>query len=698
MPRWITRPSGAAPALALLFLLHATCYLYFFVDDEGITLVYARSLLDGLGLTYAPSEGPVEGYSNFLHVFVMAGLLGLVRVAGLGPAWAFVFGGLWALSCGIALVVLTWRVGERLGIPPTARAVAGVLLALAGPLAVWSNSSLETVPFALAFFAMIAATVPAVRRPRVVAAWAITVCLLRVDGPLYAAAWLLPRAVFGDAGERRRIAGGVVPVVLAAGAAYTAWRVWYFGSPIPLPLQTKVAHKLIPHAALVTWTDEAGYLLPFARHAGLPLLLGMAAVVPALSRRNGRRNDQRQVACSLALMLAGLLVYVGVVGDWMFGFRFMVALLAPLALLLGLGLADLERHRPTSARLAAAALVLWAAGSAWRFQAHYRAVHGKPVFWAAPSLDPARLFGEYYEILEALAPRVRPGALVAYHEAGFVPFMLDVENIDMLGLTTRAVGRVPTRDAVFTDVGRYYPFTPEPAHHSVHAYLVHRQPSVVVVRKSWMRTANRGRVPDEILDGHYRLATVTPTFTIYERAERAIDARRASASGWLENLAHPAYLRRVSVNGKPVAVQLAGAALPSLWQGPGHEVTADPLWALHLDPEETAPVLEIYLAADSPSQDTRVEVTLRSPAGAALRRLDTVARAGESLRLSETLEKAGGVDTIDIRFSSLTGGPVRIHLNAVRVMGQGQALRAHLRREGIPGAALGGPAEAGPDD
>ena len=111
---------------------------------------------------------------------------------------------------------------------------------------------------------------------------------------------------------------------------------------------------------------------------------------------------------------------------------------------------------------------MWALVGAVQFERRYEASLNKVSFWNAPSTDPALRFGEYFEALQAIAPLVEPGMLIAYHEAGFVPFMLEgVENLDMLGLTSRFVGGLPTQDAVFTDVGRYYPLSSEPAHHAV---------------------------------------------------------------------------------------------------------------------------------------------------------------------------------------------------------------------------------------
>ena len=672
-------PSWWGIAAAALFLVHASCYLYFFVDDEGITLVYARSLLEGRGLTYAAGEGRVEGYSNLLHVIVMTGVLGLVGAAGLHPMWVFVAGGVLSTACGAALVLFVWHLAGRLEVPLLSRTAGAFILALSAPVAVWSNSSLETVPFALAFLLLVAATVPGVR-PTAATLAAVVVMLLRVDGALFAFLWIAARFAFGDALARRLLALRVLPALAAAAVVYVAWRVWYFGAWLPLPLQTKVAHKLIGAAATTVWTDRENYLLAFAAQAGWPILFGLAAVPAAMFHSGASRG----FVLTAGTTIAALLAYVGVVGDWMFGFRFLVALLAPLALLCAFGLAMVETRARTVARVAAVIAIVIAAVGALRFQQAYRDSQRRPIFWSAPSLDPALRFGEYYEAYRAIEPLVTPGVRIGYHEAGFVPFLLGVENVDMLGLTSRFIGAAPTLDAIFTDVGRYYPLTAEPPHHAVHAYLLRREPSLIVVRKTWMRTVNHGQVPGEILDGCYSLARDTRTFAIYRRTGRAIDPRRVGPSGFLENVAHPAYAARLAVNGAQVAPDAAVIEFPSLGLGTtGHDISVAPAWSLRVDPRDAATVHELYFAGPPPSADVRVEVRLTAASREVLRPLDHVARAGEPLRIQHALDAPVSADTIDIQFTSVTGDPVRLRLQAIRVMGQTPALRDHVERHGI---------------
>jgi hypothetical protein len=359
MPRLDLRQHRWAIAAALVFLAHATFYLYFFVDDEGITLVYARSLLEGRGLTYADVEGPTEGYSNFLHVIVMAVLLGLVGLGGLEPIWTFAAGSVLSLACGASLVALVWHTAARLGFPPLPRTVGAMLLAASGPLAVWSNSSLETVPFALAFMTLVAATLPDIR-PVAAAIAAIVVILMRVDGALYVGIWMTVRFAAGNSAARPLLVRRVAPSVIAVAVVYAAARAWYFDSVLPLPLQTKVAHKLTGSAAAVVWTERGEYLPAFASHGGWPLLMGLA-VAATVAVRAPRRHALVWSAGAAVAALAG---YTATVGDWMFGFRFFVPLLAPLALLCACGLAIAEARQRWLARAAAVAAIAWAASGA----------------------------------------------------------------------------------------------------------------------------------------------------------------------------------------------------------------------------------------------------------------------------------------------------------------------------------------------
>ena len=71
---WPPRRSLVCLVLCSLLLTHCVLYLDSVVDDAYVSYRYARSLVEGHGLTFNPGE-LVEGFSNPLWVFLSAGVL-----------------------------------------------------------------------------------------------------------------------------------------------------------------------------------------------------------------------------------------------------------------------------------------------------------------------------------------------------------------------------------------------------------------------------------------------------------------------------------------------------------------------------------------------------------------------------------------------------------------------------------------------
>ena len=99
---------GLAAAAMSVFAVHALNYLYFFVDDEAIPYVYAQNVLHGKGLVYNAIEGRVEGYSDFLHIWI--------ATANLAPLRR------WPISSSASLAPsMRWRRCSALSMPAPCR-------------------------------------------------------------------------------------------------------------------------------------------------------------------------------------------------------------------------------------------------------------------------------------------------------------------------------------------------------------------------------------------------------------------------------------------------------------------------------------------------------------------------------------------------------------------------------------------------
>lgn len=671
------RPRRRWPICALfvaLFIVHALNYAYFFVDDEAIPFVYAQNVIDRHGLVYNPDDGPVEGYSDFLSVWIDTAILGLVSVAGASKLWAFALGKLFAFSCAIALVVVTFALLSRRPGTDGVPLVAGMtFLTLAGPLAVWSWSALETTLFGLLIVVLVAGLLGVDRsdrrNDRLILLSMVAALLCRIDGFVWVGAMVAP-FLLGLTPARRQelIVRAILPAV-AVFIVYNAWRVWYFAEFLPMPLYSKVLYKLGTRATLIANDPPEPYVLAFLRASrGLPVV----AVCLGFAGAYYRSREIRSLAIGTGLLVA----YLWVVGDWMFGFRFFVPLLAPLAILTGAGFGDLARWRP---RAAAAAVIIWTVALtavAYEFERTYERAMDRPSWLASPSLDPARFFAPYHGIYLLAREHVRPGEIIAYNQAGFVPFMLAARNIDDLGICTKFYAKLPTTDVVFTEVGRYSPLTGQPVLRASEAYTLSRAPRILLAPRGNLQSANRGAVPERVLAGAYRLLFSNPAVVAYVPAGRLEPYRDPRL--YLENLVHISHLRRVSINERVLPASEYRSALRYLYGQPTRLMFDGRYVADFTFSDADDDVYELYVGRIRSGSAASVVVVLRNGAGRAVHRdsFEVAAREWRDYRVN--LRDGMKAATLSIAITPHSEGAQAVDIDDVRVQGQTAVLKRFL--------------------
>lgn len=560
-PRWLL------PASLCVFGVYALNYLYFFVDDEAIPYVYAQNVLHGHGLSYSVLEGRVEGYSDFLHVWMSAAVLALVNAAHVPKLTVFFIGKGISLACALALILVAWRTLGRLRVGPYGAAAGMAIICFSGPLAVWSNSSLETAPFALGVTVLLWALVAG--RDGIALASGAFLVLERIDGPVYAGALIAAFTCCSDAARRGDMLRRIVIPIAALLAVYHGWRYWYFGALVPPPLEAKVVYKLLHRPAIVIKAPRTPYIVGFAEMYGWIATAVFAAALAAAIRTGGALR-------AIALSFVALITYVATVGDWMFGFRFLVPLVPMVGLVCGaLVTAITVRNVPVGVAMCVAC-VTWSAVTGVRFVSAYQRAERVEPFLSHPSRDLHRFFFPYYGLYQTARPLLSPRDIVAYNQAGFLPFMLDLSNIDDLGITSEFYARLPSTDIFFTEVGRYNPLTDKPELHAGEAYLVYRNVRYVIVRTDLLRSANEDTIPRELLGGYYELLVSDP------EGENAIYRRTALAAGrfandprsFVENVAHVSYIRHARIDGSEVPPDEYVGRFPFLRDGVGRfEIT-----------------------------------------------------------------------------------------------------------------------------
>lgn len=246
-------------SVALLFLfsgiliLHASYYFPFISDDSLISLRYASRLLEGHGLTWSDGH-PVEGYSNFLWILLIAflGMLGVdlidaTRILGILGMTIVMFSILyWYLSKNNLRVI--W-------FPLT---ISLLFLSLGSPIAVWAIGGLEQPLVG----ALLAVSIPLTysvieskkkKNNRVLFLSFILglLCITRPDGPLFAVSSVASLFIIGWLYGKERLISNSLLVLLFPVLFYVGqfvFRLYYYG-------------ELVPNTALVKITLSSQHIL-----------------------------------------------------------------------------------------------------------------------------------------------------------------------------------------------------------------------------------------------------------------------------------------------------------------------------------------------------------------------------------------------------------------------------------------------------
>ncbi|MEM7199813.1 MAG: hypothetical protein AAF628_06075 [Planctomycetota bacterium] len=417
---------GALLAGGLLwcaFLAFARPLQGWLVDDAAITFAYAENLAHGHGLVAHPALPPEEGYSPTSWMLLLAA----ASAAGLELAGTAVVAS--QILAGLTLLLVTRAALKLLGrhASPEAMVLTGTV-ALGAPLAVWLNAGLEHA--LQAFLITATATAPLLwRRWHIVGGLSLALLTLtRPEAPLLVGA-LTVALVLARRREAtvtwRRIGWTVAPACAAA-AALLAFRLLYFGDPLPNPYYAK-AQGTTTLRLFNPFGSGWRYLLDWASASGTLVL------VPLLLLGATARQLPLAMRAVAALGLGQLAFVILVGGDWMDESRFVAPVLPLAAIATAYAHAELQMRVGVAraglvALVASAALALCTTVSLVRFV-------------AAPTTPLATVSAIGHEFA-TLAQRLgveRP--TVATHDAGGTTWAARLELVDLGGLCNRALAQ-----------------------------------------------------------------------------------------------------------------------------------------------------------------------------------------------------------------------------------------------------------------
>lgn len=431
--------------VAVITCLVSTMYVergYLF-DDSFITYRYAKNLANGQGITWNPGEAPVEGYTNFLLVVVLAPF---IRIGSDPLLVTRVLSALAAIGIAVVCGLMARRHFK-------AGRAASFLVALAfipaSPTIELSILGLETVQFSfmlfLAFF--FALEFYATRRPSrlyLCAGTLFLALLLRPEGALLAATIglmsLLPRHQRRETFQLLCRAFGVA-FALPLGI-YLLWKVQHFGALLPNAFYIKADS---PH--LFSATGVASVTAFAQAH-----WTWIAVAVGGMLMKSPEGRLGQAVAGTFTLLYMMFFTHVDTLMDMHhrflypvlpFVFFLMMSVLAPLA-------TRLCQWRLTGVLKVPLVLLVYAL--LFFPQPRIRVADFRNALKGTSYYDETRSVRQRrYRTALALHryERVRD-ILLAYGDAGVVPYYSEARHLDAVGLNDRFIAR-NTNIAALTD-------------------------------------------------------------------------------------------------------------------------------------------------------------------------------------------------------------------------------------------------------
>jgi hypothetical protein len=309
--------------------LHLLAFGTWIIDDAGISYVYARNLVAGHGLVSQPGQVPVEAYSNFLWVLILA-LLFALKV--FHPV-------ITVKLVSFALIGLTfvwvYRALARFERGRTIAALSLALVALNTPFAIWTGSGLEnplTVALIGGLLVVAMRTVAdgelRYRLSATAGLLAAALAMTRPDGIIYLVVYPSLLIVYALTSEQ---VGRAIRHVLAYGMAFAlpyggflAFRLSYFGNILPNTYYAKVRPDVAGEPGALTLGADAVLKVRFLMssmvwRAGLVVLGAVALGTGFLA---GRKKLGWELGVLLAFLGCSLAVYALLPPDWMPFHRF----------------------------------------------------------------------------------------------------------------------------------------------------------------------------------------------------------------------------------------------------------------------------------------------------------------------------------------------------------------------------------------
>ncbi|MFT5050473.1 MAG: arabinofuranosyltransferase [Chlamydiales bacterium] len=434
---WSAAYTAACIALVLLVIANAVILNSSngIIDDAYIFFRYVDNMLAGHGLTWNPGElghDRVEGYTSFLYVMLLA----VPRALGAEPVAS---SHLINIGLFIGVVAVAFRIMQRTF---TGRRwstlITPLLLASSAALGQSSRTGLEQMLFA--FLVLVACNLHLATdqrlRSRILGGAAFGLVVLTRPEGLLAYGICASISLWDDrergigiavTGEVKRFIGLALVVL-----PHLAWRLWYYGEPLPNTYYAKVGYSLA--------NIERGLI------GGLQFLTTFRGALPALALIAWAIAPPSRTGRTCAALLVGWIGYAAFflgLSTWVASYTVPIDWLALMTL--GYSVTAIINQRALRARLPLAMagaffLVANASPSVIR-----RVESDLPVEVALVNARDEAMINGFIAIGEKLREIASPGDTVAVGACGAIPYLSGLVTYDTLGLNDKHIARQPVK-------------------------------------------------------------------------------------------------------------------------------------------------------------------------------------------------------------------------------------------------------------
>ena len=303
--------------IGISYLSFLRIFNAFPIEDAFISFRYIKHLLNGYGLVFNPGEMPVEGYSNFLWILVVAVTQWLFHLDIIQTSLILSIVFMLSNAC---LIVFLYPYPSK----STNLRIAVLMGILLNPfLLYWTYSGMETALFSVLITLILFATLSARNSTRSIILLALVQYLLvlcRMDGLLIVA--VSYTYLFFE--KKNAIILKALPLLGLFLLPYFIWKIIYFGNILPNTFYSKA---LVYEFFLQNLLRGFEYVVSFLSFSGFIALLVpcLFFFLLGLHRKHSKQNSIIVIFFLTVSTYFTLIMVVG--GDFYDGFRFLVPFL-----------------------------------------------------------------------------------------------------------------------------------------------------------------------------------------------------------------------------------------------------------------------------------------------------------------------------------------------------------------------------------